>query len=209
MSIRTAYDDWSATYDGDPNVTRELDAKVTEQTLGRLAGSHVLELGCGTGKNTPFLAKHFEHVLAVDFSAGMLERARRRVAADHVEFVQADFVSRWPCADGSVDLVTLNLVLEHIEDLSGVIGNAARSLRSGGHVFVCELHPYRQYLGSQARFEREGETVRIDSYPHHVSDYLAAAESASLVLVELREWWHEQYGEQIPRLISFLFRLAA
>jgi malonyl-CoA O-methyltransferase len=208
MSIRAAYDDWSATYDDDPNVTRELDAQITAQTLGRFSGGRVLELGCGTGKNTKFLAERFDHVIAVDFSAGMLARARAHVASNNVEFVEADFTAEWPCPPQCVELVTLNLVLEHVADLTGVYQNAARSLCAGGHVFVCELHPFRQYLGSQARFERQGETKRIEAFPHHVSDYLSAAEGAKLALVELREWWHPDYGEQVPRLISFLFHAA-
>ena len=207
MSIQAAYDAWSATYDDDANVTKELDARVTRETLGRLAAQCVLELGCGTGKNTAFLAERFAHVTAVDFSNGMLARARAQVAADNVAFVAADITARWPCNQASIDLATINLVLEHVADLPAIFQEAARVLRPDGHLFVCELHPFRQYLGSQARFERAGETTRIDAFLHHVSDYLSAANAAGFALLELREWWHENYGPQIPRLVSFLFRL--
>jgi malonyl-CoA O-methyltransferase len=206
MSIQASYDEWSTTYDDDANVTKELDAHVTRETLGQLEAQRVLELGCGTGKNTAYLAKRFPHITAVDFSSGMLARARERVAAGNVTFVAADITAGWPRDDASIDLATINLVLEHVADLRGVFHEAARVLRPGGHLFVCELHPFRQYLGSQARFERAGEVKRIDAFLHHVSDYLSAANCAGFALVEFREWWHDRYGPQIPRLVSFLFR---
>lgn len=206
MSVQAAYNEWSKTYDEDANATKELDAQVTRETLSKLDANDVLELGCGTGKNTAFLAERFAHVTAVDFSAGMLDRARRQATAANVSFVEADLKHRWPAEDTSFDLATSNLVFEHIADLPAVFREAARVLRPGGHMFVCELHPFRQYLGSQARFERDGETTRIDAFLHHISDYLTAAESAGLELVELREWWHDDYGPQVPRLVSFLFR---
>jgi len=206
MSIQAAYDEWSTTYDDDANVTKELDARVTRETLDRLEAQRVLELGCGTGKNTAYLAERFGNVTAVDFSSGMLARARARVAAGNVTFVAADITAGWPGDDASIDLTTINLVLEHIADLPGIFHEAARVVRPGGHLFVCELHPFRQYLGSQARFERAGEVMRIDAFLHHVSDYLSAATGAGFALVEFREWWHDRYGPQIPRLVSFLFR---
>jgi ubiquinone/menaquinone biosynthesis C-methylase UbiE len=209
MSVQSAYDQWSQTYDDDPNVTKDLDQRITAATLDRFGGRVALELGCGTGKNTPFLADRFKSVCAVDFSTGMLSRARERVAATNVTFLQADVLQRWPCEDHTVDLVTINLVLEHVADLMLVFNEAARVLRPGGHLFVCELHPFRQYLGSQARFERQGETVRIPAYTHHVSDFLAGASAAQLALLGLREWWLSENLEEPPRLLSLLFERSA
>ena len=55
MNIQKAYDDWSETYDSDQNRTRDLDQVVTEKTLANFRYKSILELGCGTGKNTPSL----------------------------------------------------------------------------------------------------------------------------------------------------------
>src|SRR4051812_24516774 len=73
--VAGAYDRWAASYDADKNATRDLDALVMRRSPIALEGRDVLELGCGTGKNTSFLAEHAKSVLAMDFSEGMIARA--------------------------------------------------------------------------------------------------------------------------------------
>ena len=72
MNIQKAYDTWSATYDSDENRTRDLDRVVTEKTLANSRYKSILEIGCGTGKNTRFLSQIGERVHAIDFSEGMI-----------------------------------------------------------------------------------------------------------------------------------------
>ena len=55
MKIQDAYTRWSTTYDSDRNLTRDLDRRVTESTLADRNYQNILELGCGTGKNTALL----------------------------------------------------------------------------------------------------------------------------------------------------------
>ena len=155
MSIRDAYNTWAATYDTDRNLTRDLDQRVTRQTLSGLRCASILEIGCGTGKNTPFLAQIGEHVHCLDFSEAMLARAQAKSPPANVTFTVADLTRSWPCADQSADLVVCNLVLEHIADLPFIFGEASRCLVEQGHFFVCELHPFKQYEGSKAKFQED------------------------------------------------------
>src|SRR6266850_3264540 len=103
----------------------------------------ILEIGCGTGKNTRWLSEIGGQVHAIDFSAAMIEQARQKCAAENVTFSLADITKRWPIADASIDLVTCNLVLEHISDLTFIFAEAGRVLLDGGRFFVSELHPFR------------------------------------------------------------------
>ena len=75
----------------------------------------------------------------------------------------------------------------------------------GGRFFVCELHPFRQYLGKQATFQRVDGAILIDAYLHHISDFLAAAEANRFALASLKEWWHVEDEGKPPRLASFVF----
>ncbi|MCA9953912.1 MAG: methyltransferase domain-containing protein [Anaerolineales bacterium] len=206
MSIQQAYNDWSDTYDTDENLTRDLDRVVMLQMLGKMNCNAVLEVGCGTGKNTALLAKLGERVTAVDFSPGMIAQAKAKIAAPHVTFQVADITQPWPTPAAAFDLVTFNLILEHIEDLEFVMGQASRTLKVGGLLLISELHPFRQYLGGQARFTREDSTTLIPAFTHHISDFLAAAAGSGLTLTALNEWWHEADEGKPPRLITFLFQ---
>jgi ubiquinone/menaquinone biosynthesis C-methylase UbiE len=202
---QTAYTAWAATYDTDRNRTRDLDQVVTQTVL---AGRHeriILEIGCGTGKNTPLLARIGDRVHALDFSEGMLARAKAKGFDAHVTFAVADLTHPWPCADQSVDLIACNLVLEHIADLSFVFAEAARALTPSGALFICELHPFKQYLGSKATFQRGQERIEPPAFVHHLSDFLDAAARAGLTLTRLQEWWDSDDQRTPPRLVSFLF----
>lgn len=207
MTISDRYSLWAATYDRDPNLTRDLDQRATGELLGGRRFAAILELGCGTGKNTRLLAGLAPSVRAIDFSAGMLEQARAKLAdAAHVSFAAADLTQPWPCADASADLVVCNLVLEHIADLGWIFAEVRRVLQPGGEFLLAELHPFKQYLGSAANFQRGGEQIAIPAFVHHLSDFAAAAEGAGLALAGLREWWDGPDRAGPPRLLTLTFK---
>jgi malonyl-CoA O-methyltransferase len=206
--VAQAYDRWSRRYDDDHNASRDLDARVVRQSTLHVAGARVLELGCGTGKNSEWLAAHAESLVALDFSPGMLDVARRRVRSERVRFVEHDITRRWPVEPSSVDVVIGNLVLEHVRDLGPIYAEAARVLRPGGELFFCELHPYRQMRGGQAHFEdaETNETVPVTAYRHTVSEYVNGGLGAGLTLRAIDEHIEQSAPNgDPPRLLSVLF----
>jgi len=206
MNVQQAYTDWSATYDQDRNLTRDLDEIVTREMLANLRCNSILEIGCGTGKNTAFLAQIGQHVSAIDFSPAMIEKARGKISNDNVTFAVADLTQPWPCEDHSIDLIVCNLVLEHISDISFIFVQAFRVLREGGCFFVSELHPFRQYQGTQANFRRNQETTQIPAFVHHISEFIQAAATNNLTLSGMKEWWHQEDQNKPPRLVSFMYQ---
>ena len=205
MNIQKAYNEWSESYDRDENRTRDLDQKVTRDVLANLHFNSILEIGCGTGKNTSFLSQIGEIVHAVDFSPGMIEKAMEKVRTENVKFSTMDITKIWRFDDASFDLVVCNLVLEHIENITFVFSEASRVLESKGRFFINELHPFRQYAGRKARYQKDGEVMEIDAFVHHISDLLNAAATNGLRLIKLNEYWHEEDQNKSPRLISFTF----
>lgn len=206
MSIQDSYNEWSEIYDSNENLTRDLDEKVTREKLSNLRFQSILEIGCGTGKNTIFLAQLGEQVHALDFSEGMIEKAREKVTAANVRFEMADLTQKWNCANAAYDLVVCNLVLEHIQELAHIFSEAARVLEMRGKFFVNELHPFRQYLGTKARFERADSTIEVEAFVHHISDFTSVASVNGLKLVSLNEYWHTADKGKPPRLVSLLFQ---
>jgi malonyl-CoA O-methyltransferase len=211
--IAAAYDQWSSVYETNENATRDLARSVLRQQLNDLHGRDVLEIGCGTGLNTRYLAEHSRSVLGIDFSAGMLAQARRNISASNVRFEQADIRQGWSLPERAFDVVVCMLVLEHIEDVDHVFREAARLLRSGGEFFVCELHPYRQLQGGQAQFTQHetGEIIRVPAYLHDISDYVNAGVRSGFELLRMLEWRDggEAAKKEVPRLVSIHLRLSA
>jgi ubiquinone/menaquinone biosynthesis C-methylase UbiE len=185
LSVRAAYDIWAETYDECKNATRDLDAAVLRAQRFNLDGAKVVEIGCGTGKNTEWLASAAE-VVALDFSDEMIRRARQRGLSERVSFVQHDVSQAWPVPERFADLITCNLVLEHIEDIGPVFTHARRAMKAGGTLFVSEFHPFRQLLGRQARFAGgDAEDIKIPAFFHDTSDFVRAGLAEGLQLMQL------------------------
>lgn len=94
-------------------------------------GAVLVDLGCGAGLLAPHLAgKGYRHV-GVDLTASAL-----RVAGDHgVLPVRAD-ARHLPLADRCADVVCAGELLEHVQDVSGVVAEACRLLRPGGLLVI-------------------------------------------------------------------------
>jgi ubiquinone/menaquinone biosynthesis C-methylase UbiE len=204
-----AYDKWSEQYDSNVNPTRDLEAGAIRAILCAVNFEHCLEIGCGTGKNTVWLKEKASVITAVDFSAEMLEKAKQKIGDENVRFVQADLTRDWDFTDRKYDLVTFSLVLEHIEKLDPVFEKVSSILKPGGHLYIGELHPFKQYTGSKARFENEDGLQVLNCYPHHISDFTEGAEKNGLELMEIREYFDDNDRRQIPRILSLLFQKPA
>ena len=206
MNIKKAYNSWSEIYDTNKNRTRDLDKSATRIVLGDRQLGSVLELGCGTGKNTEWLVDRASSITAIDFSEGMLRVAKEKVASEKVTWKHADVTLDWDVADDSFDVITCSLILEHIEDLGFIFSQANAKLKSGGLLFISELHPFKQYAGTKARYETEDRVEELEVYIHHVSEFTDGGKLAGYEMLELEEWFDEDDQHGIPRLISFLFQ---
>ncbi len=204
MQTKDAYNNWAETYDNVNNLTRDLEAKVIRTLLEPIKAERILEIGCGTGKNTQLLAGRCQQLIAVDFSEEMMQVAKEKIKDDKVQFLQADITKPWNF--GKADLITSSLVLEHIEDLSFIFQQAAHTLNDGGLFYICELHPYKQLQGSRAKFEKDGNILHLEYFVHHVSEYFNAAMQNGFVCDHLHEWFDTDDRSQTPRLVSFIFR---
>jgi len=202
---RDAYDRWAAQYDTDANDTRDLNAEVLRKQTFIENDDAVLELGCGTGLNTKWLATQARHVVATDVSDEMLARAREHITPDSVTLQALDVTEPWPFKAGRFDVAMATLVLEHVQALGPVFREARRVLQDGGTFYLAELHPTRQFGGTQAHFEDEatGETVVIDAFTHPVYEFVNSGVEAGFAVREMGEWRAE--GDERPRLLTIRF----
>ena len=205
-SIQKAYNSWAAQYDSNHNRTRDLEAQTLRTILSTIDFERVLEIGCGTGKNTVWLQQKAQYITAVDFSEEMLAKAKEKITAPNVHFTQADITKDWSFREGNYNLVTFSLVLEHIENLDHIFREVAGALVPGGYVYIGELHPFKQYTGSKARFDTaEGRQV-LECYTHHISDFTQAAKQHGLLVADLNEHFDENDRTQVPRILTLLLQ---
>jgi ubiquinone/menaquinone biosynthesis C-methylase UbiE len=110
------------------------------------AGATVLDMGCGPGVSTALLAEKARPrlVVAFDFDAAMVERARQRLRGDpRVGLLVAD-AARMPFPDGLFDAVFVLGVVHHIPEWRTALREVARVLKAGGRFGFAE--PSRRHL---------------------------------------------------------------
>jgi demethylmenaquinone methyltransferase/2-methoxy-6-polyprenyl-1,4-benzoquinol methylase len=120
-------------------MTAGLDQRWRRLTV-RLAvspGDRVLDACCGTGDlAVAALRGGAREVVGLDFSARMLERARRKEPA--VEWVQGDLLAL-PFEDGSFDAATVGFGVRNVADLERGLAELRRVLRPGGRLGILEI----------------------------------------------------------------------
>ena len=206
MDVRKAYNTWASNYDSDLNKTRDLEAFALKENLENLLFGSCLEVGCGTGKNTEWLLKRASEILAVDLSEEMLKKAKSKISSDKVKFLQANLLDPWSFVTTKFDFIIFSLVLEHIEDLDIVFKKASESVNAGGYVYVGELHPFKQYTGTKARFETAEGLQIVPCFNHHVSDFTGSAKEFGLQIIEMKEFFDDNNPNNIPRILTILFK---
>jgi SAM-dependent methyltransferase len=192
------YNAWAPTYDHDSNVLQSLDTAAFSLHLPPLISPNhpitLLDLGCGTGRNTEKLRSLLpagSAIVAVDASEEMLSHARRRLAAGGGDGGGVEV--RWVVCDlahlargDKVDAVVSTLVLEHIP-LSTFFGAVAGAVKDGGWVYISDMHPGmgRSKAGFKTAAEGGGGgEVKVHgvSWNHGIAETLEAAGKNGLVL---------------------------
>jgi ubiquinone/menaquinone biosynthesis C-methylase UbiE len=189
VSTREGYDRWSEVYDGDGNPLIALEGPELERMLGDVCGLRVAEIACGTGRHSVRLANAGAKVTALDFSEGMLARARTKAGAERVSFVMADCAARLPLRDGTFERVVCALLADHVPYLDSLVSELARICCHDGFIVLTTVHPTMHLLGVRARFNdpKSGGKVYPKSYDHTIAEFVMAAERAGLRFHEMSE----------------------
>ena len=145
-SVRTMFDRIAPVYDlmnrlmtvGLDQRWRRLTAEAAVQQ-----GDRVLDACCGTGDLALADERAGGRVTALDFSEGMLERARRKSTS--IEWTQGDLLEL-PFADASFDAATVGFGVRNVAELERGLSELRRVVRSGGRVAILEITTPRGVL---------------------------------------------------------------
>ncbi|MEO6199932.1 MAG: bifunctional demethylmenaquinone methyltransferase/2-methoxy-6-polyprenyl-1,4-benzoquinol methylase UbiE [Cryobacterium sp.] len=111
----------------------------TTRAVNPQPGERILDIAAGTGTSSAALTRTGAHVVAADFSSGMIEVGRARHADNpNLEFVQAD-ATALPFADGEFDAVTISFGLRNVVEPKNALAEFYRVLKPGGRLVICEF----------------------------------------------------------------------
>jgi ubiquinone/menaquinone biosynthesis C-methylase UbiE len=222
FDVRRIWDACGAAFDrfttAEDSFSENIERPAVESLAGDVAGKRVLDLGCGSGAYSLWFAGRGAKVSGIDLSPVMVsiaEEKARRLGLD-ARFRAGDMSERLPFDDGEFDIVFTATVLHYIEDLGGVMKEAARVMSGDGALIASVLHPMStslfpqagseevvptdrweaRYFGAARRMietpwldfgEVSSEGRKILSYHHTVEDYYRALRSARLTVTDLVE----------------------
>jgi ubiquinone/menaquinone biosynthesis C-methylase UbiE len=207
IDTREGYDRWSHQYDVDGNPLIALEEKYFPEILGQMRGLLVADVGCGTGRHAARLASAGAHVVALDFSTGMMRKAREKFGAQRVAFAVADVSKTLPIRDRRFDRVICCLVLDHIDDVAALFRELKRICRRDGFIAISAMHPAMMLREVQAQFHdpATGATVRPRSAPNQICDYVNAATAAGLRIDHMSEHVIDaEVAGKYPRAMKYL-----
>lgn len=154
-------------------------------------GDTVLDLGSGAGFDTFIAAQHVGatgHVIGVDFTPAMLERARANAAklglTSIIEFLEGD-IEALPLADQSVDVVISNCVINLVPDKAQAFREAFRVLKPGGRLAVSDITLPQQLPQAMASDPTLYCGCIGGAIPE--ADYLHAIQSAGFTQIDVAE----------------------
>jgi arsenite methyltransferase len=170
------------------------------------AGETVLDLGSGAGADVLISARRVGptgKAIGLDMTDEMLALARSNAVAagvGNVEFVKG-YIEEMPLADGSVDVVISNCVINLAADKGQVIREAARVLAPGGRLAVSDVIA-DDHMDAATRADMEQWTGCIagaltrGQFEHALAD-------AGFVDIEIRETHrvHEHAAAAIVRAV--------
>ena len=124
------------------------------ETLKRIPGSSEMtlaDLGCGTGRWLPFLAEHFEQVVAIDYAPASLALARRASKNLDVVFRRRDLRDLTPFRNSfDIALAVDSIVGPRPADVDRILAQVWLSLCEGG-----------LFLATFPAAPRQGEPVSL------------------------------------------------
>ncbi|KAF7295798.1 Methyltransf-25 domain-containing protein [Mycena chlorophos] len=203
LPVVEAYTRWAKTYDADENFLQRVDNELVAEVLPQLLSTStktVVDLGCGTGRNTAKLLgiPGVDQVLGLDVTEGMLDVARTRPelveGMRQVRLVLGvwDVMGSAPLPFGNeqpnADALISTLVLEHLPCLDTFFLRVRQLLRpgAGAWVLLTNMHPVLGRKGG-ANFIDEtngGTRTWTAKYVWGTEDVLAAAARAGFAAMQ-------------------------
>jgi SAM-dependent methyltransferase len=133
------------------------ERSITLEMLGVSPGDRVIDVGCGTGNYTRYLAKATGYglVVGVDASTAMITRAAERGEATNVTYLRAD-MCELPFVDQGFDALCCVGVLHMLDDPTTALDEMVRMLAGGGRMVLVVTHEKKGFHRIKGRMTAFG-----------------------------------------------------
>jgi 2-polyprenyl-3-methyl-5-hydroxy-6-metoxy-1,4-benzoquinol methylase len=181
--VRDIWDAKAAFWDehmGEGNAFQlEMIGPAVERLLAVRPGERILDVGCGNGVSSHRLARLGARVVAIDYSARLMELARSRSQdlADRIEYRLVDATDEeqlLALGEGQFDALLCNMALMDMPVIDPLLRAGRRLLAPGGRFVFAVLHP--AFHSNAVRFCTETETgedgIEVTRHAIKLSDYL-------------------------------------
>jgi ubiquinone/menaquinone biosynthesis C-methylase UbiE len=183
------------------------NARIAAELISR-EGSRALDIGCGEGKFTRSLAKHFGTVKGIDVKANKIAQAQAAADKEGVAVVfETASGESIPEKDGSFDIVIFSNSLHHMPNPARALADAMRVLKSGGVLYVMEPVASGNYHDATCLVNDETQ-VRLQAYEAMRGISNAREEHEILyrarrVFDSFEEWRDDQIDRDVKRKVKF------
>ena len=146
---------------GPPEIQQDF-AWVTRWLQENVAGSHLLEVACGTGHWTSVASETARRIVASDVNANLVQEARQKTQGHSVDFLVAD-AYQLPLRPGTFDCLLAGFWLSHVprSQMAPFLDGFVRHLKAGGRLFVIDAKWVEGYRKGIDRRDQEGNTYEL------------------------------------------------
>lgn len=181
-NIKKQYDAFADSYSDAIKEKGKLSREVYYRYLDfPMEGKTILDAGCGEGTELAFCQGKGAKVYGIDTSKEMVRLAKEKVPDATVSV--GDF-THLPFEDNFFDAVITKHAIHIASDVSTVISEFTRVLKTNGVLVILTVHPIRQFMEKKKKnkdyFKQEivesilfGGLVKVKEPTHTMNDYLS------------------------------------
>jgi len=171
--------------------------------LPDFAGKRVLDLGCGFGWHCRYaIDQGASHVIGVDISEKMIERARQVNGAPNIEY-RVTAIEDYDFPTQAFDVVLSSLTFHYLESFGGICEKVNRTLAAGGSFVFSAEHPVFTAYGTEEWYhDAEGNRLH---WP--VDRYFSEGRRETTFLGERVAKYHKTLTTYLNGLLQHGFRI--